>query len=111
MNVNLPRNYPLTLTVIALFFSVTNVLGQLTGNKHIPGDYTTITTAITALNASGVGTGGVIFNVAANYTETITTTLAVTATGTSVNPITFQKDPATSGANPLITAYTSGIGT
>jgi hypothetical protein len=81
---------------------------QLTGTKTIPGDYTTIASAIAALNTSGVGEGGVIFNVAADYTETITAPLSVTATGTLANPIIFQKSGV--GANPLITAY-AGIAT
>lgn len=34
---------------------------QLTGTKNIPGDYATLQAAITALNTSGVGAGGVIF--------------------------------------------------
>ncbi|MCX6304056.1 MAG: T9SS type A sorting domain-containing protein [Bacteroidetes bacterium] len=77
---------------------------QLSGTKTIPGDYTTIASAIAALNTSGVGAGGVIFNVAADYTETIAVPLSITATGTLANPIIFQKSGA--GANPLITAYT-----
>ena len=76
---------------------------QLTGIKTIPGDYATIASAITALNSSGVGAGGVSFNVAAGYTEMITAPLSITATGTLANPIIFQKNGA--GANPLITAY------
>ena len=76
---------------------------QLTGTKTIPGDYATIAAAITALNTSGVGAGGVIFNVAADYVETITAPLSITATGTLANPIVFQKNGT--GANPLITAY------
>jgi hypothetical protein len=81
----------------------------LTGTKTIPGDYATITLAITDLNSKGVGTGGVIFNVAAGYTETITSPLSITAAGTSANQITFQKSGL--GTNPKITAYTTGIGT
>jgi hypothetical protein len=74
---------------------------QLTGIQTIPGSYATITAAITALNAQGVGSGGVTFNVAAGYTETASN-LIITATGTSANPIVFQKSG--SGADPLITA-------
>jgi hypothetical protein len=99
------------LLVIGLHLLCTVVYGQLTGTKHIPGDYATITLAVTDVNTLGVGTGGVIFNIAANYAETITATISLTATGTIDNQIIFQKDPATSGANPLITAYTDGVGT
>ncbi|GAB3830642.1 hypothetical protein GCM10028821_19310 [Hymenobacter jeollabukensis] len=78
---------------------------QLTGTKAIPGDYASLSAAITDLNTAGVGTGGVTFNVAAGYTETAAN-LTITATGTAANPIVFQKSGA--GANPLISA---GVGT
>ena len=77
----------------------------------IPGTYATISAAITALNLpGGVPAGGVTFDVAAGYTETLTAPLSITATGTATDQIIFQKNPATSGANPLITAYV-GTGT
>ncbi len=92
-----------TGTLIALLFcSVT--FGQLTGIKTIPGDYATIVSAVEALNTSGVGGGGVIFDIAAGYIETIAAPIGVTATGTLANPIIFRKSG--SGNNPLITAYT-----
>jgi len=78
--------------------------GQLTGTKTIPGDYATIQAAVAALNAQGVGAGGVTFNVASGHTETITAVISLTATGTAANPIIFQKSGG--GANPLITANT-----
>ncbi|RTQ49594.1 T9SS type A sorting domain-containing protein [Hymenobacter gummosus] len=78
---------------------------QLTGSKAIPGDYATLSAAITDLNTAGVGAGGVTFNVAAGYTETAAN-LLITATGTAANPIVFQKSGT--GANPLISA---GVGT
>ena len=83
----------------------------LTGIKTIPGTYASVTLAVADLNASGVGAGGVVFNIAAAYTETVTATLSVTATGTAGNPIIFRKDPSTPGAKPLITAYTGGSAT
>ncbi len=86
-----------------------NLDAQLTGTKNIPGDYATISAAILDLNAQGVGAGGVVFNVAAGYTETIASTISLTATGTVANPITFQKNGA--GTNPVLTAYTGGVGT
>ncbi|NOU47339.1 MAG: T9SS type A sorting domain-containing protein [Bacteroidales bacterium] len=99
---------------LLLFFSVLFLwtqtsFGQLTGTKTIPGDYATISAAITALNGAGVGAGGVTFNIAGDYTETIAAPLSITATGTASNPVIFQKSGA--GANPLITAYTTGTGT
>ena len=80
---------------------------QLSGIKSVPGDYPTLASAITALNSSGVGPGGVIFNVAAGYTETFLTPTAgliTTSTASSSNPILIRKSG--SGANPLITAGT-----
>jgi len=83
------------------------VQAQISGTYTIPGaTYPTIASAITALNTSGVGTGGVTFNVTAGYTETFPTLTSglITATGTSANQIIFQKSG--SGANPLITSAT-----
>lgn len=79
---------------------------QITGIKTIPGDYASIQAAITALNTEGVGLGGVTFNVAAGHTETFTLATAgtITATGTSTNPIVFQKSGT--GNNPKIIAFT-----
>jgi hypothetical protein len=78
--------------------------GQLTGTKTIPGDYATIEAAVAALNAQGVGAGGVTFNVAAGHSETFSAPNAglITATGTAANQIIFQKSGA--GVNPVITA-------
>ena len=84
---------------------------QLTGIKSIPGDYNNLTSAIAALNVQGVGTGGVIFNVAADFKEILSTPHAgyiTTTTGSSTRPVTFQKSG--SGSDPLITAPT-GTGT
>lgn len=91
------------LIIGTLFVQVS--YAQLSGTKTIPGDYASISAAITALNSQGVGTGGVTFNIAAGYTETASN-LVITATGTNANPIVFQKSGT--GANPLITA---GVGT
>lgn len=90
------------LSLFAVLLTANSLFAQLTGIKTIPGDYATIATAITALNSSGVGAGGVTFNIAAGYTETGNNT--ITATGTAANPIIFQKSGA--GANPTITAGT-----
>ncbi|MBF9142771.1 Ig-like domain-containing protein [Hymenobacter properus] len=97
----------LAVTLLALL-SATSAHAQLTGAKAIPGDYTSVAAAITALNAGGVGAGGVTFNIAAGYTETFAspTAGAITATGTAANPIVFQR--AGTGARPVITA---GVGT
>jgi trimeric autotransporter adhesin len=80
----------------------------ISGTKTIPGDYATLTAALTELNTNGVGTGGVTFNIAAGYKEYNADSLKLTATGTAANQIIFQKDPATTGANPLITRTDTG---
>lgn len=97
--------------ILLLFFCCFTASGQISGTQYVPGNYATIAAAVSALNTSGVGSGGVTINIAAGYTETISATISLTATGTAANPIVFQKDPATSGSNPLITAYTGGVGT
>ncbi len=80
----------------------------LTGTKTIgvSGDYTSFTSAINALNNSGVGAGGITFNVEAGFTSTELCP-TISATGTIDNPIIFQRSGI--GANPLITAGT-GLG-
>ncbi|MCF8255404.1 MAG: hypothetical protein K9J84_12580, partial [Bacteroidia bacterium] len=105
--------------VLILFLSVlvvnsTTVFGQLTGTKTVGGgspDYATIAAAITALNSSGVGSGGVTFNVAAGHTETVSSlaNYKITATGTASNPIVFQKSGV--GVNPKISTAAAGNGT
>jgi hypothetical protein len=95
---------------------LTNVFafGQISGTYTIPGaTYTTIASAITALNTSGVGSGGVTFNVTAGYTETFASPTAgyftiSTNLPTASNQVIFQKSG--SGADPLITAG-AGTGT
>ncbi|MBK8552559.1 MAG: hypothetical protein IPL53_16415 [Ignavibacteria bacterium] len=81
-----------------------NVNAQLSGPKSIPGDFASISAAISALDTLGVGSGGVTFNVAAGHTETASNlVIAFTVNpATSANPVVFQKSGA--GANPLITA-------
>ena len=101
----------LNLSVLAtlLLAFTTPAFSQLTGTKTVGGtspDYATIQLAISAVNSSGVGTGGVVFNIAAGHTET-GSNIQITATGTLGNPIVFQKSG--SGANPAITA-SAGVG-
>ena len=82
----------LFLMIILLISGLT--YGQLSGIKNIPGDYSSIAIAIAAMNSAGVGSVGVTFNVAAGYTETFSSPTAgyiTTNTGTSANPIIFQK--------------------
>jgi hypothetical protein len=81
------------------------------GIKTIPGDFATLKDALAELNTKGVGIGGVTFNIASGYTESNADSLKLTATGTVDCPIVFRKDPATTGANPLITRTDAGIAT
>lgn len=86
--------------------------GPLTGTLTIPGTYGTIAAAITDLNANGVGTGGVIFNIAPGYTETVPSGGYVinilSNQPTSGNPVVFQRNGA--GVNPLIQTNAAGSG-
>ena len=101
MKKQLHKNYLLVLLLLAISSIVR--AQALTGTRTIPGNYASISLAVSALNASGVGAGGVVFNVAAGYTETLTAPIVLTATGTLANPIVFQKSGV--GANPRITAF------
>ncbi|MFA5404699.1 MAG: hypothetical protein WC358_07165, partial [Ignavibacteria bacterium] len=104
----------LTLFGIALcviLLGNSSSFAQLSGNLYIPSDYPTITDALTELNSQGVGDGGVTFNIVADYTEYVTDSLIIKATGTADKPIVFQKDPETVGANPLVTRTNAGIHT
>ena len=94
------------LAVVLMLLSTSNLLAQLTGTKTIPGNYATLTAAVADLNTQGVGTGGVTFNVASGYTQSITAPIIITATGTAANPIVFQKTGT--GANPVITRTDAG---
>ncbi|MBX7042772.1 MAG: hypothetical protein K1X85_07700 [Ignavibacteria bacterium] len=84
--------------------SGTSSNAQLTGNKSVPGDYPGIPEAIADLNSQGVGTGGVVFNIAAGHIDTASNiVISITSNlPTSANTVTFQKSGA--GSNPLIVA-------
>lgn len=104
--INLPLKSSILSIILLVLFATNSKAQALTGSKTIPSAFfPTIKVAVDSLNAQGVGSGGVIFNISAGYTETIASLIAVTATGTSTNQIVFRKDPLTTGANPLITAY------
>jgi len=89
--------------------------GQISGIKTIPGtgpdEYPSLAAAISDLNLQGAGPGGVTFNIATDYSETFASATAgyiTTLTGSSSNPIIFQRNGE--GANPVITAA-AGTGT
>ncbi|MBI2416970.1 MAG: hypothetical protein HYV28_03550 [Ignavibacteriales bacterium] len=103
------RNLILFIALLALLICNT-ANAQYSGTKTIGVDagFETVAAAITSINTSGIGAGGLTINVPADYVETFASPTAgrITATGTSSDPIVFQKSG--SGANPVITA---GIGT
>ncbi|MCB0720960.1 MAG: T9SS type A sorting domain-containing protein [Ignavibacteriae bacterium] len=106
----------ITKTVFALALLLlmihNNANAQLTGTKTIPGTYASIKLAIDDLNANGVGTGGVTFNIAAGHTETIPLgglVIDITTNQPAAgNPVVFQKNGA--GANPILQTDVSGSG-
>ena len=106
----------ITTTVFSLVLLLTMMYGnanaQLTGTKTIPGTYASIKLAIDDLNTNGVGTGGVTFDIAPGYTETIPMgglIIDITANQPAAGrPVVFRRSGA--GANPLIQTDTNGSG-
>jgi PKD repeat protein len=102
-----------TIAFYLLGLLISNQLqAQISGTKTVCTsgcDYSTIADAVTALNTSGVGSGGVTIEVSSGHTETLSAAINLTATGTASNPIKIYT-PAGGGANAKITAY-SGAGT
>ena len=94
--------------LVGLLLVAGPIWSQLSGTYTVGsgGNYATIAAAIDALNTSGVTAPGVTFNVLAGHTESTTSTLTITATGTATSPIVFQKGGT--GANPLITRTDAG---
>lgn len=82
---------------------------QLSGAYLVPGTYTSVLAVINDLNTFGIS-GPVTINVSAGYSEISPVGgYSLTVSGSSVNPIVFQKNG--SGANPLLIAYSGGSGT
>jgi hypothetical protein len=92
------------LSFVLIVTGITSVAkAQITGTKTIGIDYPSLNVAITILNVNGVGSGGVIINIPAGYTETAPINgYVLTATGTFSNQIVFKK--MGTGVNPVITA-------
>ncbi len=84
-----------TSAIVFCLLLLQPAMAQLTGTKTIGGtspDYSTLAAAVTALNGSGVGTGGVTFEFRDGTYAGGTAVAAITATGTSANPIVFQSE-------------------
>ncbi len=92
--------------VIALTLFSVMAKAQLSGSYSVPGTYTSIAAILNDLNNQGIS-GPVTVNIAAGYTETTPVGgFTLTTSGTSANPIIFQKSGV--GSNPLITAFIGG---
>lgn len=92
--------------MIALSWCAITYGQPISGIRYIPSaNYGTIAIAVDSLNTRGVGTNGVIFNVAPGHTEDITSPILLTATGTAVNTIVFQMGSSGKSlltSNPLV---------
>ena len=93
--------------MLLVLFSCINAMSQVTVTSTTgtspTANYTTLASAITAINDGTTHTGTVLCQVIAGYTETAPVGgFAITATGSVGNTITFVKSGA--GANPQFTA-------
>lgn len=97
----------ISIHLVCLFLiSGSYLSAQLTGNKYISGDYSSIGEAVDSLNIHGVGNGGVTFNIQSGHIESDPIE-PVTAKGIPSNPIVFQKDGV--GNNPKIETTNYGF--
>ena len=100
------KNFLLIILLIS-FFCLQSSFAQLSGVYTIPGSpFATFKAAVDSLNLVGVGSGGVTFDVIADHNESTTDSLVLTATGTSSDPIIFQKSGV--GNNPKIIRTDAG---
>ncbi|HNQ68179.1 MAG TPA: T9SS type A sorting domain-containing protein [Bacteroidales bacterium] len=82
------------ITIFVCLFISTNSFAQLTGIKTIGGsspDYSNFSDAVTALNAVGVGVGGVTFLIR-DLNETLGSMQTISAIGTETNQIVFKSE-------------------
>ena len=81
------------LFLIILLSKTSFCFAQLTGLKNIPGDYVDLASAISDLNASGVGVGGVTLNLLVGNPQTAPSGgYSITGTGTILNQIIVQRN-------------------
>ena len=82
------KNFHFFLFLFLFLLLPVSLFAQLSGSYSIPGaEFSTIELAVDSLNQVGVGAGGVTFNVAAGHTESVTDSIAITATGTAITKI------------------------
>jgi hypothetical protein len=106
--INIMKKIYFFLSVLLSVITLTTK-AQLAGNFNVPGNFPSIAAAISALNTQGVS-GPANILISTGYSELAPLGgFSLTATGTSVNPITFQKSGT--GNNPLLYAYTGGTAT
>ncbi len=95
------------LTTVSNSVQITIANSPLSGvyiiNSAGGGNYLSIASAVADLNCRGIN-GPVTFNVASGHTETSTSEIIITATGSSTNPIIFQG----TGVHPLISRTDGG---
>lgn len=111
MSVNFYKKMKVAILIMVSIFISSSLYAQLSGVKTIdpagsgPNNYTSFASAVLDLNAVGVGTGGVTFNVAAGatFTELAAITLTTTTSDAS-KPIIFQASG--SGNAPIVRAVT-----
>lgn len=95
---------------VSLLVSLILILGIFTSlcatvSVYVPADFSTLAEAITWLNSQMINDSYVI-NVNAGHSETVTTPILLTATGSSSFSISIQKYG--DGANPIITRTDTG---
>jgi hypothetical protein len=103
------KNTVPALLLIMLMNGV-SIKAQLAGIYNVPSvTFPSINSIVTTLNTSGIS-APVTINVAAGFVENAPAGgIHMTASGSSANPIIFQKSGV--GANPRINAYTTGTAT
>lgn len=96
------------MLIIPLLMTGSIAFAQLSGTYYIPGtspDYPTIQAAVEDLNSAGVS-DNVTFLVDADYIEVLTSSILLTATGSSSATIVFQKNGT--GENPMLSRTDGG---
>lgn len=108
-----------SLLLIAVLTITSTASAQLTGTKNVPGDYPSLSSALSALNTQGVGAGGVVINLLPGNPQTAPAggfviggagSLVLTTASPS-NPISVQGNGNTITApnNHVVGSLTDGI--